>query len=436
MRTVREESRDIPVVADVDVVVAGGGPAGVAAATAAARLGARTLLVERYGHLGGLATGGLVLLMDDLFDRQGQRCIGGILWEAMERLKVIDGLAEERPTRLHADSELLKVVCDDLCSEAGVALRLHSWAVEAIVDDNSVKGVITESKSGRQAILAKVVVDATGDGDIAALAGAKFEKFTMRIGLNLKVGGVDLDAYKTFRRENSQASHALRQELEALGGYPMDCGPTPYSNMGVYWVNILGLANPEGTEPRPYPNGDPFYGELDAVDVETLSFAEVDLRRRIMIGLDFYKRNVPGYERVCLLSFASQLGVRDSRRITGAHCLTRAEMDAGVQFDDTIGMTGTTYRNGNHLEVPYRALVPAATDGLLTAGRCISVDSGLIHSIRLIPPAMMTGQAAGTAAALCVHEAVQPRELDTSQLRKQLEANDAVLPRVVEAEAI
>ncbi len=393
------------------------------------------MLIERYGHLGGLATGGLVLLMDDLFDSKGQRCIGGIFWESMERLQALSGLAEEKPTRLHADSELLKVVCDDLCMESGVTLRLHSWAVEAIVEDNNVKGVIVESKSGRQAILAKVVVDATGDGDIAALAGAPFEKFTMRIGLNLKVGGVDLPRHRQFRKQNPQASHALREELEALGGVPISCGPTPYSDAGVYWVNILGLANPEGTEPRPYPNGDPFYGELDAVDVETLSFAEVELRKRIMVGLEFYRRNMPGYENVMLLSFASQLGVRDSRRVTGVHNLTRAELEEGAHFDDAIGITGTSFRNGSHLEVPYRSLVPVETDGLLMGGRCISVDSGLIHSIRLIPPAMMTGQAAGTAAALAVQKGVQPRELDTDVLLGQLLEDDAVLPQVVESVA-
>ena len=430
MRTITEPSRDIPVIDEVDVLVAGGGPAGIAAAVAAARNGARTLLVERYGYLGGLATGGLVLFMDGLFDLQGERCIGGIAWESLERLRAIGGLAADNPTSLHVDSELLKVVADELCVEASVRLLLHSWAVDALVEDDRVTGVVVESKSGRQAILSRVCVDATGDGDIAARAGADYELCTMRIGLNLKFGGVVSEAFGAFHQENPESAAALRREVRALGGCPIGLGATPHSDIGVYWVNILGLARRgegEGPASERAP-AEAFAGELNAIDVGDLTYAEVDLRRRIMIGLDFYRRNMPGYQDVRLLAWAPQLGVRDSRRVAGVHRLTRTELEEGAQFGDAIGMTGEVFASGEHLPVPYRALVPQKVDGLLTSGRCISVDDGLIHAIRIIPPCMMTGQAAGTAAALCAQQDTRPRDLDARSLRERLAAGGVMLP--------
>jgi hypothetical protein len=427
VRTIVEPSREIPVVDEVDVLVAGGGPAGIAAATAAARVGARTMLVERYGYLGGLATGGLVLFMDELFDKQGERCIGGVYWEAMERLRAIGGLAEERPKRLHVDSELLKVVADEMCVEAGVTLRLHSWAVDALVEEGRVTGAVVESKSGRQAILSRVCVDTTGDGDISAYAGAEYELHAMRIGLNCKIGGVDLVAFRGWQEDSPEHARALHAEVRALGGCPMGAGATPHSDLGVYWVNVLGLAGKD-EEPRGERSGESFAGVLSAVDVEDLTYAEVELRKRIMVGLNYYRRHVPGYENARLLALASELGVRDSRRVKGLHKLTRSEMEAGARFEDAIGMTATTFAAGNHLQVPYRALVPEAVDGLVVGGRCISVDDGLIGPIRVIPPCMMTGQAAGTAAALCVREDVSPSELNVGLLQDQLVADGAILP--------
>lgn len=426
MRTITEPSRETPVVDQVDVLVAGGGPAGIAAAIAAARSGARTMLVERYGHLGGLATGGLVLFMDGLFDRQGERCIGGIHWEMMERLRAIDGLAESGPGRLHVDSELLKVVADEMCLESGVALRLHSWAVDTVMDDGNVKGVIVESKSGRQAILSRVCVDGTGDGDIAAHAGAGYDLHAMRIGLNLKVGGVDLEKYRAFQKEHPERAKSLRAQVLEQGGCPIGTGATPHSDLGVYWVNIRGLATRDDTPDVSSRPG--FGGELCAVDVEDITYAELELRRRIVRGLDFYRAHVPGYENVRLLAFASQLGVRDSRRVAALHRLTKAQMQEGAYFEDAIGMTGATFADGHHLQVPYRTLVPETVDGLLIGGRCISVDDGLIEAIRVIPPCMMTGQAAGTAAALSVQAGATPRALDTEQLRHRLRADGVMLP--------
>ena len=147
-----------------------------------------------------------------------------------------------------------------------------------------------------------------------------------------------------------------------------------------------------------------------------------------MVGLNYYRKHVPGFNDARLLMFASELGVRDSRRIKGVHHLTKDQMEAETRFEDAIGITGQTYSAGNHLQVPYRTLIPETVDGLVVAGRCISVDDGLIGPIRVIPPCMMTGEAAGTAAALSVQEKVTPRELDAGQLQAKLDAAGVILP--------
>jgi len=428
MQTVTQPSKDIPVVGTADVLVIGGGPAGVAAATAAARMGVDVLLVERYGCLGGLASGGMVLYMDGLFDREGNRCIGGICWDLLERLRDMDGLAERSPTDLHVDSELFKVVSDDACTGAGVAMRLHSWAVDVIRDGNHVAGVILESKSGREALLGRICIDATGDGDIAAFSGAGYDSHRMRIGLNYKIGGVDAEKFRSWEKQNPDKAKDLRNRIRASGGWPIGLGETPHSDIGVFWVNVLGMAR-RGSDQSGEPGADIFDGELDAVDVEDLTYSEIELRKSMMISLEHYRKNAPGFENVRLLSIASQLGVRDSRRILGIHKLSRADLDTGKEFDDAIGMTGMTSKDGYHLQVPYASLVPREIDGLLCAGRCISVGTGLIHPIRIIPPCMMTGQAAGTAAALCVEKGVEPRNLDTGILRARLKADGVLLPQ-------
>lgn len=431
--TIPEPPRHTPVVAEADVLVVGGGPAGFVAATAAGRLGARVTLVERYGCLGGLASDGLVLAMIGLAakcgpgDRQ-ERVVGGLTWETLERLRCMGGLAEEGPLDIHVDSELLKVAADALCLEAGVALRFHCWAVGAIVQDGAVRGVITESKEGRAAILCKVCVDATGDGDISALAGVPYEFNTKRIGLNLKLGGVDRARFVAFQKEQPAVWAALRSELHARKLAALSPNITPYSADGVYWSSLLGLVRRD-SDVQPSTWGDnhtAFDGTLSALSVADLSYAETELRRRAVQSIAFHRQRVPGFEGVQLLHLASQLGVRESRRIMGEHVVTKDEALGDATYPDTIGMAGLGFASNVRYRIPYRSLVARGVEALLVAGRCISTDHWTQEAIRLIPACMVTGQAAGTAAALVVRAGIQPRALDADSLRRQL-ADDGVI---------
>ena len=436
MQTIREPARDIPVAAEVDVAVVGGGPAGFVAAVAAAREGMSVVLVERYGCLGGLATGGLVLLMDGIANRDGNRVVGGIPWEAMERLREKGALAQEERLVLHADSELLKVTAEEMCVESKASLRLHSWAVGPVKAGSTIKGVITESKSGRQAVLSRVCIDATGDGDIAASAGAEHALHHQKIGLNLKAAGIHRDRYRSFRQQEPQRYTELLAELRILGGVPLVPNTTPDSDAGIYWINILGLA---GRGDLGAAGGDVFSingdlheffaGRLSAVDVEDISHAEVELKRRIMISLNFYRKRMPGFEDVRLLTFASQLGVRGSRNIQGLYTLSKEDVVQGRSFDDVIGVSGCAGGpdTPDSFQVPYRSLVPKDLGGLLVAGRCISMDYWTQQFGRLIIPAMMMGQAAGKAAAMAVREKREPAELDGSRLSRELVADGVLM---------
>jgi hypothetical protein len=290
-----------------------------------------------------------------------------------------------------------------------------------------VRGVVVETKAGPQAILAKVCVDASGDGDVAARAGASFSMGYQRIGLNLKIGGLERARFEAFERQEPERAGALWDQLRAQGGFLLRPNPTPHSDQGVYWVNVLGLASPSEARPSATATTDwvegRFAGALNALAVEDLSYAQSELRRRAWLSLTFFREHVPGYERVALLTFASQLGVRDSRRILGRRTLTGESMRAAATYEDAIGMAGLTFGDVGRYQIPFGALLPQGLDGLLVAGRCISVDDWAQQRARLIPAAMVTGQAAGTAAALAVRTGRSPQTLDVSDLRRHLEYN-------------
>jgi len=394
-----QPERVLPVLEETDVLVAGGGPAGFAAAVAAARAGARTAIVERYGYFGGLWTGGFVLLVISTHAKEnGKRIkvVRGVGDELLERVSRFQrGAINYAPDRINptVDPEATKYAMDEMTREAGVKVLLHCWAVDAVMDGRDVRGVVVESKAGRQAVLAKVVVDATGDGDVFAAAGAEHQQVLHAIGLVHRLGNADrVDA----------------AELEKLGGKnPGRALGAATPHPSVRWVNLRGPS-------------------ADGLDVDDLSRLEMDHRRSIWKRLqEFRKRS--GDDDLFLLDVAPQLGVRTTRLLAGTHCLTYEESRVPKPFADVVAVGGA--QSGNHAPwpIPYGVLVPKQLDGLLTAGRCVCVGNRLIEDMRLIGSCLTTGHAAGAAAALAAKGGCRPRDVAIPALQKLLADQGAYL---------
>lgn len=440
-KTVVEPEREVPLMDEVDVLVVGGGPAGLGAAIAAARHGAEVLLTERYGYVGGMATGGLVLLIDRMGSDEGQQVVGGIAQDLIDRLASMDAVIyppkeawgsddhqlaakwshlgamgpQSRRVRYSAiaDPEYLKIVGARLLDEAGAKSLFHSWACSTVVSNGAVRGAIFESKSGRFAVLAKVTVDCTGDGDIFAHAGAEFERHDLPLGLVFRLGGVDVDRADAFVDENPQEFDALVRELARSGGTR---GGTGGLNAIYYRTVRDSVVWCNNTVPT-----------ADALSVEELTQAEKERRETALVTLKFLRQNMPGFEDAFLFDTAPQLGTRGSRILKGEHRLTRAEALKGREFADTIAVCAPATAGEPPINVPYGCLMPEKVENLLVAGRCISADVVKVASLRLIPPCIATGQAAGTAAAMVVKEGVTPREIDRSELRTVLAEDGAFL---------
>lgn len=401
-KLVTEPARQIPVLAETDVLVIGGGPAGTAAAIAASRTGAQTCLVERYNHLGGLWTGGLVLplLSTHGADKQKHRrqVIYGIGGEMAKRLQTL-GMAinEVNPV---VDPEAAKYVLDEMIRESGVKVLFHTWASNVIMDGNTIRGVFIESKSGREAVLAKVVIDCTGDGDIFHHAGDGYEVMNYAIGLVHRLGNTDrINRGKPGFTEINTGS------------------PTPIP--GVSWYNMWGKEN------------------QDALDVANLSQLQMDYRKDIWENTQKIK-STPGYEDVFLLDTASQLGVRMSRILKGEYRLTLEDTMTFRSFKDVIGISGawtTMLYKGKKVptdtrpywQIPYRSIIPEKTENLLVAGRCFCFEKELVEDARIIGTCLVTGHGAVAAAGLAVKDKELPRKISTAKLRDLLTKQGAWL---------
>jgi len=441
-----EAERRIPVRGKYDVIVVGGGPAGICSAAAAAVTGAKTLLVERYGFLGGMMTAGLVIGLhtDKLAPMKqfGEKkpLIGGLAQDLVKRLIDMGGAVEPgvwmkhtriRSNYLPSDPELLKIVSLDLLKESHAQMLLHSLGVRAILVRNTVQGVFIESKSGREALLADVVVDATGDGDVAVTSGAGYERHAKALPMTIMVtlGGVDIGKAKEYY----PGSPALKKVLDVAlkEGFKKESvlperPVAPSLPMRFVWL-------PPKILPKYWQRHDESHGwgasyKGDCTDVKELTQAEIETRKRLVPMVNFLRRNVRGYEKCYLANCATQIGTRESRRIKGEYVLTlKNDIDKARKHPDNIcqcrrNRGDSVDEAGPAFDIPYRCLVPRNVDGLLVAGRCISIDhpSALIIAIRDSVQSMGIGQAAGVAAALASKNKVQPRDLDVGLLQRTL----------------
>jgi len=384
--------RELPILDTTDVLVVGGGPAGVVAAIAARRAGARVTLVERYGHFGGLWTGGLVLLVIGHIIKGGKQVCQGIGEEIMRRLDKLDGAIVDRRPGVNptVDAEAVKYVMVEMIEEAGVQVFLHCWGVDAIVDGNAVQGAVFESKSGRQAILAKVTIDATGDGDIFAAAGAEFEHRSHNVGLVSRIGNLD-------RVDPAKAANSPKPKH--LGHYT----PVP----GVNWVNMHGP-------------------EVDGLDVATLTRMEMNHRKFIWQNIQKTRR-ISGYEQVYLMETAPQLGVRITRVLRGLKRIKLDDLKAGTRFPDVVGVGGAAGNEHGEWQIPYGSLVPVRAENVLAAGRCIDMDVRMADLVRLIPNCFVSGHAAGVAAAVAAQDGCRPRDAEVAKIQRILRQQEAYL---------
>jgi hypothetical protein len=439
--------KDVPVVATPDVLVVGAGPAGLAAAIASARSGARTMLVERFGYVGGNLTAGLVGPCMTSFSLDGQtQLIKGVFDELVVRMEEMG--AAIHPSKVPAsspwcgfieyghdkvtpfDPEAVKLVALDMLREAGVEILLHTFVADAIVEDNRVAGVIMANKSGLQAVRATVTVDCSADADVAARAGAAFEYGREEDGLAqpmtlfFRVSHVDdavVEAYVAEHKDDFRPFASLVAKAKEAGAFPI-----PRMGVGMYKTLEPGVWRINTTRMH----------KLDGTNVNDLTQGEIQGRDQIKALMKFFREWLPGFEKVQLYDSAAMVGVRETRRIVGEYTLTYDDLATGRHFDDVIALAGypldihsptgagggTTgeHPTANEYEIPFRTLVPRDLDGLLVAGRSASATHEAMSATRVMPPAFAMGQAAGVAAALAVEWGRAPRAIPVPQLQEML----------------
>ncbi|MEK3721142.1 FAD-dependent oxidoreductase [Paenibacillus sp. FSL H8-0034] len=439
-----------------DVVVVGGGPAGINAAIAAGRQGASTILIERYGFLGGMSTAASVYPWMTFHTESGQQVIKGIAQEIIDRLMERGGSPGHlrdtigfvhTVTPYHP--EIYKLLAIDMLKEAGVKLLLHSFVDGVQVENKVIQSVQLSGKSGPIQVSGQMFVDTSGDADMAYLSGAptqtgrEGDKRTQPMTMKFRMRGVDLEV---IRQEmiNNPTNFYHKTPFHELNELPLTGIQGFYSqwNAAKLPINrdqVLLFAGPESDEIL--VNCTRVQG-LDGTDIEDLTLAEEEGLRQVMMMAEFLQKSVPGFSHASISSVAAQIGVRETRRIDGLYHLSMDDVVTGRRFEDVIarsgypidihdpsgkGVTEALVRGDGAYDIPYRCLVPQQVKNLLVAGRCLSTTHEALATTRLTPSCMATGQAAGTAAALASAAGTTAAEVDVAQLQKVLLHNQAVL---------
>ena len=443
-RTTFTLTREIPVHDAGEVLVVGGGPSGIAAALAAARNGAATTLIERYGSLGGNLTSGLVGPCMTSYSLDGkQQLIKGIFEEMILRMETTGDAIH--PSKVPASSpycgfieyghdkvtpfepEAVKRVAMEMMLEAGVTVRLHTSFADTIVEHGRVAGIVTVSKSGFEAWRAGITIDCSADGDVAFRAGVETiqgrdeDGLTQPLTLFFRISGVNdavVEDYVASHPDDFRPFASLVQEAREKGEFTI-----PRKGVGMYKTLRPGVWRINTTRLQ----------RLDGTSAADLTTAEIEGRRQVGELMRFFRTWLPGFEHVELLDTAATMGVRETRRIVGEYTLAIGDLQSGREFDDTVVLCGypvdihspTDAGGGttgeieiaNVYRIPYRTMVPKEMDGLLVAGRCISADHQALGAVRVMPPAFALGEAAGTAAAIAVEHRQQPRDVAADRLQ-------------------
>jgi hypothetical protein len=453
-QVIQEPARATPVRAVYDVLVVGGGPAGLTAALAAAGDGLKVGLVESRSFIGGNLTIGLPIL--GFLGQKGNQIIQGLPQKFIDRLRAQDAASEHRPCPLHVsitliEPEAVKTVALAMLVEAGVEVLFYTFSADVILEDNRIRGIITESKNGREAILGKVVIDCTGDADVAFRAGVPCEQGNAQGGMQpptlmFCLAGVDTDKLRL------SIAHEPRT-------YLTDFIPAEYFGQNRQFI-VVGLreliARARAERHLNIPNertiiitglraGEAWLNMtrvagVDGTDARSLTRGEIEARRQMADIITYLKHYVPGFEQAYFTKTAPFLGIRETRRIVGQYVLTQDDVLQCRRFDDAIAVASypidihrpgdegcTLIWCGDCYDIPYRTLVPTRVDNLLVAGRCISTTHEAMASIRVMATCMALGEAAGRAARLAVRAGVTPAAVNPQTLRQELRAHGAYL---------
>lgn len=460
-KTIAEPARQTDVRKETDVLVIGGGPSGIMAALAAAEDGLNVMLIESRSFVGGNMTIGLPIL--GFLGQKGNQIIKGLPQKLIDRLKAVQASSEHRPCPLHmsltlVEPEAVKTVALQMLVESKVEILFYTFCAGVVMEGDELKGVIIESKAGREVILAKTIVDCSGDADIAYRAGVPCEYGNEQGGvqpptLMFCLGGVDTDKLRTsiaeeprtyltdfipseyFGQNNQFVLVGLRNQLNKAREAGLDITVERTIlitglRKGEVWVNMTRVNGVNGTDPG------------------SLTYGEIEGRKQIHDIQKYLIDYVPGFENAYFLKTAPFLGIRETRRIQGQYTMTREDILTCRLFDDAIAVASypldihhpqgggcTLEWCGDCYDIPYRSLIPQKVKNLIVAGRCISATHEAMSAIRVMAPCMAMGEAAGRAAKMAIRQGIQPADIDVKSLQQELLEKGAYL-RITKEELV